>query len=158
MVTLSSAPKQSDTISTLPARFWWSLLMLSRIRGMAIRPSNSPVYAFATSSASKNDPITLPRPLLHSSTNAVKYKVGNSFLIYDPSVTATNVPSEIDCFSHATPPDTYICSHSHVFPRDCNTSKNKDGAKFCVAHGAMERRCQCFPSRVGCTKHIVSCT
>ncbi len=107
---------------------------------------------------SENDPTTLPCPLLHSSTNNVEQKVGNSSLIYDPSVTATNVPLEIDCSSHATPLNTYICSHSHVFPQDCSTSKNKDGAGFCVVHGAMERRCQCSPSRVSCTKHIVLCT
>jgi hypothetical protein len=106
----------------------------------------------------KNDSATLPRPLLHSSTNAVKHKVGNSSLIYDPFVTATNVPSEIDCSSHASPPDTGICSHSHMFPQDCSTSKNEDSARFCVVHGVMDRRCQCSPSRVGCTKHIVSCT
>jgi hypothetical protein len=66
----------------LPARFLCSLLTLSRIRWMAIRPSNSPLYAFATSSVSKNDPTTLPHPLLHSSTNSVEHKVGNSSLIY----------------------------------------------------------------------------
>jgi hypothetical protein len=82
--------------------------MLSMIRWMAIRPNNSSLYAFATSSVSENDPTTLPRPLLHSSTNAVKHKVGNISLIHDPFVTAANVPSAIDCSSHATPPDTCI--------------------------------------------------
>jgi hypothetical protein len=121
-------------------------------------PSNSPLYAFATSSASKKDPTTLPHLLLHSSTNAAEHRRGYNSLMYNPSMTATSVPSEIDFSNHVTPPNTDICSHSHVFPQDCSTSKNKNGVGFCMAHGAMDRRRQCSPSKVGCTKHIILCT
>ncbi len=73
-----------------------------------MRPSNSPLYAFATSSASKKDATTLLHPLLHSSTNAVEHRLGYRSLIYNPSVTATSVPVEIARSNHATPPYTDI--------------------------------------------------
>jgi hypothetical protein len=114
-----------------------------------MRPSNSPLYAFATSSASKMDPTTPPRPLLHSSMNTAEHRLGYSSLIYDPSVTATSVPVEIARASHGTPLYTDICSHNQVFPHDCNTSKNKLGVGFCWALGAVDRRRQRLPSRVG---------
>jgi hypothetical protein len=77
---------------------------------MVIRPKSSPRYAFATNNASKDDPNTLPRPLLHSSTNDAKHKFGNNFLMYNPPMTATSVPLEIESLSHSTPPDTDRCS------------------------------------------------
>ncbi len=127
------------------------------MRWITMSPSNSPLYAFATSSTSKKDPTTLLRLLLHSSMNAAEHRCGYYSLMYDPSVTATSVPSEIDFSNHVTPPDTDICSHSHVFPQDCSTSKNKDSVGFCVAHGAMNKRHQCSPSKVSCTEHIILC-
>jgi hypothetical protein len=120
-------------------------------------PSNSPLYAFATSSASKKDPTTLLHLLLHSSMNTAEHRCEHNSLMYNPSMTATSVPLEIDFSNHVTPPDTDICSHSHVFPQDCCTSKNEDGVGFCMAHGAVDRRCQCSPSKVGCTEHIILC-
>jgi hypothetical protein len=143
----------------LPPRFCWILLILRTIKWMiAIRPNNSPLYAFATSSSFEKNPTTLPHPFLHSRTKAAEHKVGYSSLIYEPSVTATVVPSEIDYSIQANPPDTDMCSHSHVFPQDCSTSKNMDSVGFCITHGAVERRCQCSPSRVSCTEHIILCS
>ncbi len=80
-VTHFSAPKQSNTISTLPASVGWILLMLSNIKWMAISPRSSPQYAFAMIKDSENDPTTLPRPLLHSRTNAAEHRFGNSSLM-----------------------------------------------------------------------------
>jgi hypothetical protein len=125
---------------------------------MAMSPRSSPLYAFATSNASENGPTTLPCPLLHSRTNAAEHRFRNSSLMYDPSVTATSVPLAIDLSSHATPPDTDMCSHSHIFPHDCSTSRKKDGAGVCMTLGAIESSCQWSPSRVGCTEHIISCS
>jgi hypothetical protein len=83
-----------------------------------MRPSNSPLYALATNNASKNAPTIRPQPLEHSRIKAAKHRLGNSSLMYDPSVTATKDPSEIDSQSHDTPPITCRCSHSQVFPQE----------------------------------------
>ncbi len=120
-------------------------------------PRSSPLYAFATSNASENNPTTLPCPLLHLRANAIEHRFGNSSLMYDLSVTATSVPLEIDLSSHATPPDTDMCSHSHMSPQDCSTSRNKNGAGVCITLGAVESSRQCSPASVGCNEHIISC-
>jgi hypothetical protein len=73
----------------------------------------------------------------------------------DPSVTATSVPSMIDLSTHSIPPDTDMCSHNHVFPHDCSTLRNVDGAGMGLALGTLERRRQCSPSNVGCTEHNI---
>jgi hypothetical protein len=39
---ISKAPKQSNNICTNLCRPWWNLLMLQRIRWIAIRPKSSP--------------------------------------------------------------------------------------------------------------------
>jgi hypothetical protein len=70
---------------------------------MAINPRSLPLYVFATSCASENDPHMRLRLLLHSRTNAAEHRLGYSLRIYDPSVTATSVPSRIACCSHSTP-------------------------------------------------------
>ncbi len=122
---------------------------------MAIRPKSFPRYAFVTSSASENDPNTRPHPLLHSNMNDAEHKFGNNSLMYNPSVMATSVPLEIQPLSHATPPNTDRCPQSHVFPHDCNTSKNDDKARVGLVLGAVESRRQCSPSCVDCTNHIL---
>jgi hypothetical protein len=72
---------------------------------MVISPKSSPLYAFATVRDSEKDPIIQPWPLVHSSTNAAEQRFGYSLQIYDPSVTATNVPSLIASCSQSTPPE-----------------------------------------------------
>ena len=61
--TLFSAPRQSETISTLPFNVVWILFMLRSNRWIAMSPRSSPRYAFATSRHSKNDPTIRPPPL-----------------------------------------------------------------------------------------------
>ena len=95
-VTLVEAPWQSKTIFTFPARSLCSLLMLKRMRWMAMGPSSSPLYMLATNNASKNIPMMRPQPLEHSRIKAAKHRLGNSSLMFDPSVTATKEPSKID--------------------------------------------------------------
>jgi hypothetical protein len=75
--------------------------------------------------------------------------------MYNLSMSMTSVPMEIESLSHSTPPDTDRCSQSHVFPHDCNTSKNDDGAVVGLVLGAVESRQQRSPSSVDCTKHNI---
>jgi hypothetical protein len=115
-VTRFKAPRQSETTLTLPERSPCTLFMLSKIKWMAIRPSSSPLYAFATFSASKNDPINQPRHFVHSSTNAAEQRFGYSLRVYKPSVTATRVPSWIALCSQLNPPAIEILSHNMCCP------------------------------------------
>ena len=164
-VTRFNAPRQSETTSTLPERSLCCLLMLSRIRCIASRPRSSPLYAFATDSASEIDPTIRPRPLEHSMTNAAEHRFGYISRIYDPSVTATSEPSAMDSFIHDSPPDTCRCSHSQVFPHKRSISRKdvgswgmsrKDvGAWYGLASGSDDVRRQHSPPRVGSTEQIV---
>ncbi len=86
-VTCFNTPRQSEMTSTLPDRSLCCLLTLSRIRCMASRPRSSPLYAFATNSASERDPTIRPRTLEHSMTNAAEHMFGYNSRIYNPSVT-----------------------------------------------------------------------
>jgi hypothetical protein len=83
-----------------------------------MRLISSPLYALATNNASKNVPAMRPWPLEHFRTKAAKHRLENSSLMYDPSVTATKEPSEIDSQSHDTLSVTCRCSHSQVFPQE----------------------------------------
>ncbi len=71
---------------------------------------------------------------------AAKHTFGNNSLMYDPSVTATSVPSAIDSSTHVSPPVIDTCSYSHVFPHVINTSLNVDGMGVGFAMGATEVR------------------
>jgi hypothetical protein len=156
-VTRFNAPRQSDSINTLPASNQSILLTQSKTRWMTMSPSSSPLYAFATSNTFENNLTTLPRLLLHLRTNTTEHRFGNRSLMYNTSVRVTSVPLEIDLSSHTTPLDTHMCSHSHMFPHDCSTSRKEDGTGVCVKLGAIESSCQCSPSSVSCTEHIISC-
>jgi hypothetical protein len=127
------------------------------IRCIAISPSSSPRYAFATFVASVNEPEIRPCPLLHSRTKAAEQVCGKSSRIYDPSVTATSVPSAIERCIHDSPPVMVRFSYSHVFPHDISTSRNVDGVLTCGAVGATDVRRKCSSLIVCSTKHTVLC-
>ena len=154
-VTCFNAPRQSETTSTLPERSLYCLLTLSRIRCMASRPRSSPLYAFATDSASEIDPTIRPRPLEHSMTNAAEHRFGYISLIYDPSVTATSEPSAMDSCIHDSPPVTCRCSHSQVLPHERRIPRKDDGAWYLLTSGSDDVRRQHSPPRVGSTEQIV---
>ena len=130
--TLFSAPRQSETILTLPVSVGWTLFTLRSSRCMAISPRSSPQYAFATVSLSKNDPTIRPRPFAHSLTKAAEHRLGYNLRMYEPSVTATRDPSWMERCIHSVPPVTITCSHSHVFPHDSRTSRNVEGCLVLV--------------------------
>jgi hypothetical protein len=64
--TFCNAPSQSEYITTFPPRPGNSWQILSRTKWTAIRPSNSPQYAFADRDCSANEPTNLPVPAVHS--------------------------------------------------------------------------------------------
>ncbi len=74
--------------------------------------------------------------------------------MYDPSITATKEPSEIDSQSHDTPPVTCRCSHSQVFPQEWKTSMNDLGAGRELAHVAKDVQRQLPSPRVSSTEQI----
>jgi hypothetical protein len=115
-------------------------------------PSSSPCYAFVTDSLSKNDPYTLPSPLLHSNTHAAEHRSGYSSRMYEPSVTATSVSFAIACRIQSTPPLTVRLSHSHVLPHDLRTSMKVQGAWDDDAAGAVDNRCLWLSSIVRWTE------
>jgi hypothetical protein len=154
-VTLFSAPRQSETISTFPKRSLCTLFMLSRIRWMAMMPRSSPLYAFATSDASKNVPTIHPRPLEHSRTNAAEHRLGYISRMYNPLVTATSDPLAMESCSQDSPPVTVRCSHSQVFPHNRRTPRKDVGARLGLACGSEDVRRQPSPPRVDSTKKIV---
>jgi hypothetical protein len=125
------APRQSKTASTVPERSLCILFMLNRIRWIAISPRNSPLYAFATSSASKKDSIKHPWPLAHSIMNAAEQNYWYSSWRYKPSMTATNVLFLMAFCSQLYPLVTKRCSHSHV----CNTNVTSPGMFFWAVTG-----------------------
>jgi hypothetical protein len=118
------APKQSDTTSTDPDREVWTLLMQTRRRWIAIRPSSLPLYALLPIESSAKDPMIHPRPVVNSRTKAVEHKFGYSCLMYDPSMTVTRELSWMAPGIHCVPPSINMCSHSHVHPQSCSTSRN----------------------------------
>jgi hypothetical protein len=118
-------------------------------------PRSSPLYAFATSDASKNVPTICPCPLEHSRTNTAEHRLGYISRMYDPSVTATSNPSAMESCSQDFPPVTVRCSHSQVFPRDRRTPRKDVGARLGLACGSEDVRCQPSPPRVDSTKQIV---
>jgi len=154
-VTCFNTPRQSEMTSTLPDRSLCCLLTLSRIRCMASRPRSSPLYAFATNSASERDPTIRPRTLEHSMTNAAEHMFGYNSRIYNPSVTATSESSAMDSCIHDSPPDTCRCSHSQVFPHERRISRKDVGAWYGLTSGANDVRHQPSPPRVGSTEQIV---
>ncbi len=115
----------------------------------------SPLYAFATSSASENDSINQPCLFAHSSTNAAEQRFRYSLQIYEPSVPATRVPSWIAFCSQLNPPMIKILSHNYVLPHDCNTSRNDCGMEGKIAAGAEGVSCYPPQACVGLTKQIV---
>ncbi len=124
-------------------------------RCMANRPRSSPLYAFATDSASERDPTICPRPLEHSMTNAAEHRFGYISRIYDPSVTATSESSAMDSCIHDSLPNTCRCSHSQVFPHERRISRKDVGAWYGLTSGSDDIRRQPSPPRVGSTEQIV---
>ncbi len=133
-----SAPRQSETTSALLFMAPLILSMLSRIKWMAISPSKSPWYAFATRSDLENDPIRPPNPLLHSNTNAVEHRFGYCSRMYQPSVTAMREPSCNALCSQLHPPAIEMLSHSHVLPHEYSPSMNVQGVWGGVASFASD--------------------
>jgi hypothetical protein len=117
-VTCSRDPMQSKTISALPKRSLCNLLMLRRIKWIAMRPSSSPMYMFAINNTSENVPMTRLWPLEYSRMNVVEHRKGKNSWMYDPSVTATREPLGIEPQSQDMLPVIVKCSHSEVIPHD----------------------------------------
>ncbi len=122
---------------------------------MAMRPRSFPLYAFATSNASKNVPTMCPCPLEHSKTKVTKHRLGYISRVYDPLVTATSKPLAMESCSQDSPPVTIRCSHSHVFPHNQRTPRKDVGAQWGLARGSEDVRCQRSPPRVDSTELIV---
>ncbi len=122
---------------------------------MAMRPRSSPLYAFATSSPSENDPTMRPCLIEHSRTKAAKHRLGYISWMYNPSVTATSEPSAIESCSQVSPPVTLRCSHSHVFPHKRRMPRKDEGAWLTVASGLEDVRHQHSLPRVNSTKQMV---
>jgi hypothetical protein len=108
---------------------------------MAIKPSSSPLYVFATNNASENEPINCPHPFLHSITKAAEQRFGYYLQIYDPSVTAPRVSSQITSCSQLNPPVIEMLSHNHVLPQECNTSRYVWGVGVEIAADAKDVSC-----------------
>ena len=125
--TLFSAPRQPETISTLPFNVGWILFILRSNRWIAMSPRSSPWYVFAMSRHSENDSTIQPRPFAHSRTKAAEHKLEYNLLIYEPSVTATRELSLMERWIHSVPPGTVMFSHSHVLPHNLRTSRKVVG-------------------------------
>jgi hypothetical protein len=154
-VTRFSALRQSKTISTLPDRSLFSLFTLSRIRWMAMRPRSYPLYAFATNNASENVPTMRPLPLEHSRMNAAEHRLGYISRMYNPLVTATSKPLAMESCIQDSPPVTFRCSHSQVFPHDRRILRKDIGAWLGFARGSEDVRRQPSLPRVDSTKQII---
>jgi hypothetical protein len=105
---------------------------------MAIKPSSSPLFAFATYNASENEPIKHPYPFLHLITKAAEQRFRYNSQIYNLSVTATRVLSRITSCSQLNPPVIKMLSHNHVLPQECNTSRNVCGVGVKIAADAKD--------------------
>ena len=127
------------------------------MRWMAIKPSSSPRYAFATCDVSENDPIIRPRPFVHSNTKAAEHRFGYCSRRKEPSVTARREPSEMAAGSQSWSPVRARLSHSHVFPQERSTSMNvRRGGVGAPAWATDVRRhppCPC-PACVGSTEQM----
>ena len=79
--TLPIAPKQSEMIVTKPVNDGANSFILLRIRCIAISPRGSPQYVFSKTVVSRNKPISLPVPSIHSKMNAVEHTFGYNSLM-----------------------------------------------------------------------------
>ena len=74
--TLPIPPKQSEIIVTNPLNAGAISFMLRRIICIAISTRSFHWYAFAETVVSRNDPISLPVPSVHSKIKAVEQTFG----------------------------------------------------------------------------------
>ena len=79
--TLPINPKQSEIIVNNPLNAGDISFMLCRIRCISISPSSSPRYAFSETVVSRNDPISIPVPSVHSKIKAVEQTFGYNSLM-----------------------------------------------------------------------------
>ena len=121
--TFPSAPRQSEWIIAEPVNFGLTLLAARNIKCMAIRPNNSPRYAFAAIVCSGKEPIIRPRPSLHSRMKAAEQMLGYHSLMYEPSVTATHVPASMDSSNQLSSPTRHRDFHIHAQPHSSKTSR-----------------------------------
>ncbi len=74
--TWFNSPRQSENICTNPCRLSFIVFTARRIRWIVSSPNNSPLYANAAIECSRNPPVRLPWPLVHSRINAHEFMFG----------------------------------------------------------------------------------